>query len=184
MKVYFTASITYRNKYINEYSSIIKVIKELGHEYLEAYDVLNRKLSQVLKTDADLQQSYYKKWQRTIAKADIAIVEASFPSTVHIGFEIAHLLERGKPTIILYTKGNNPTLASEYHSQRAIKLEYSVDTLKDDLKWGLEEAEQMLNRRFTFFISPNIDAFLNKIMKQKGLSKSEYIRELIEKNMK
>lgn len=64
-----------------------------------------------------------------------------------------------------------------------IKLEYSLKVIEEALDWGLEEAEQMLNRRFTFFISPEIDTFLDKISKKSGRSRSEYIRELIEEKM-
>ena len=183
MKVYFSAAITYRDDYLSEYKAIKKAISDLGHTYLESFDVLQTSLETALEPDEDKKIPYYKKWLATISKADVAVIETSFPSTVHIGIEIVSLLERGKPTIVLYTKNNNPSFASEYFHSRMIKSEYSVTDVKQTLKWCFEEAEKMVNRRFTFFITPEIDKFLDKITKTKGLSRSEFIRVLLEEKI-
>ena len=184
MKVFFTASIVQREELRKEYQAIINAVKKLGHELLMAGDVMNVSLEEVMNPDQKEQESYFRLWQNTINFAQIGVVEVSFPSTVHIGTEIAALVERDKPVICLHTKGRDPFFTGEFHYSRFVKLEYDTETVEDVLKWGFEEVERMMNRRFTFFVSPEIDDYLNKISRQKSLPRSEYIRNLILKDMK
>jgi hypothetical protein len=184
MKVYFAAAISKRDELGREFAAIMKAITNLGHELLLAYDVMHDDVERILNQTTEETHVHYVKWQKTIQKADVAVVEVSFPSTVHIGVEVGALIERSKPVICLYAKGHNPVFTSEFHSSRLIKLEYSIETIEDVLRWGFEEVEGMLNRRFTFFITPEIDAYLGKMSGKKGASRSEYIRELIEKEMR
>ena len=109
-------------------------------------------------------------------------VETSFPSTVNIGTEIGYFVKQGKPVVCLYENGRQSVFTSEVLSNRLIEGEYNEDDLEKVLEWGLKEAEQMLNRRFTMFITPEIDCYLNEISKQGG-SRSEFIRNLIRKKM-
>jgi len=184
MKVYFTAAIYQREELFKEYKAILHVIKELGHEVLTSFDILNKKLDQVLHERSEDTERHFLLWCKTIAKADAAVVEASFPSSVNIGMEVGALLERGKPTICLYLSGRDPVFTSEMHSSRLLKTEYTLDSVKDTLQWGFEEVEQMINRRFTFFISPELDAYLSQVMKKKGISRSDFIRTLIVREMR
>lgn len=184
MRVYFTASIAQRGQLIEEYKSIIKEIVNLGHKCITAYDILNEPLEMALSLDERVQSRYYQNWRKIISQVDAGVVEVSFPSTIHIGTEISALIERGKPVICLYASMRNPSFLNEFHSSRLIKLEYSRDSIKDVLKWGFEEVERMMNRRFTFFVSPEIDTYLEKVSKEKSLPRSEYIRNLILKDMK
>ena len=184
MKIYFTAAIYQREQLKEEYKTIIKTINDLEHESLTAFDILKKDIKDVLEEDLESSQQYYQHWQKIVNKADMAVIEISFPCTVNIGVEIGLLLEKGKPIICLHTKGRNPVFTSSVLSSRILSLEYNKETIKDVLKWGIEEAEQLLNRRFTFFISPEIEAYLNKISKTQGQSRSEFIRALIEERIR
>lgn len=183
MKVYFTASIKQRGGLEEEYKLITEAIENSGNELVTSFDVLNLDLSYVLNQTIEQIDNFYQVWLKTINKADIGVVEVSFPSTVHIGMEISTLINKAKPVICLYKKGRNPTFTGEHHSSRIIKVEYTRETIKEALEWGLEEAEQLVNRRFTFFINPEIENFLDRKSEETGLSKSEYIRELIEEKL-
>lgn len=181
MKVYFTASISQREKGMDaEHRAIYKTIERLGHEVLTSYDVLNSPLHGILSQKYQETIKFYQVWSKTIPKAEVAVLETSFPSTVNIGLELSQLLEKGKPVICLYKHGRDPNFIGEFHSNRIIKLEYDLDDLEDVLQFGFEEAIKMLNRRFTFFITPEIETFLDKISRDKSISKSEYLRGLVE----
>lgn len=184
MNVYFTASILQREQLKNEYVAIMQAINKLGHSLITAGDVMKVSVEEVLVDDDRAQKDYFLFWQKTIQTSEVGVVEASFPSTVHIGTEISALLERGKPVICLYTRGRNPAFTGKLHSSKLIKLEYNKETIVDVLKWALEEAENMLNRRFTFFVSPEIDNHLTKISQERSLPRSDYIRNLILQDMK
>lgn len=184
MKVYFTAAITQREQLEGEYQSIINAIQKLNHQVVTAYDVLNQPLEEVLSSDMKMQRRYFSQWQKIIQSADASIVEVSFPSTIHIGTEIGAFIERGKPLICLYVRGRDPAFLGEFHSSKLIKLEYNIQNIDDVLRWGFEEIDRMINRRFTFFVSPDIDDHLTKVSQRRNLSRSEYIRELILKDMK
>lgn len=68
MKVYFTAAIYHRPKLIEEYKAIKKAIKNLGHKYLESFDVLNQKLEVALNPTAAIKLPSIKNGQKQLLK--------------------------------------------------------------------------------------------------------------------
>ena len=119
-----------------------------------------------------------------IQECDLAIIEGSCPSTIQIGLEMTMILERGKPVIFLYKEGMSPLFINAISSIKLIKSEYTESDLEDTLGWCLEELDHISNRRFTFFISQEIEEFIRKTASKNKLSKSEFIRHLIKKEMK
>lgn len=107
----------------------------------------------------------------------------SHPSCIHTGFELGMILTRGKPVILLFEEGKNPSFVDNVFTSRLIKSEYNKNNLNEVLEWCLEEARGLSNRRFTLFISPDIEKFLEEKSISDGTSKSEFIRSLIEKEM-
>lgn len=184
MKIYITAPICYRKELKPVLTEAIQFLKEEGHE-LFSYDILETPLSEALSTSQKIQTSWFETWRKYISAADIAVAEISYPGTVNVGFEIASILSRGKPVIGLYRKGKDPIFLGELHSSRLVKVSYDNDvSVKEALKWALEEVKQMISRRFTFFIPPSIDNFLEELYRKKGVSKSEFIRSLISDYMR
>lgn len=105
-------------------------------------------------------------------------------SSIHIGFELGVSLMRGKPVIIIFQKDKEPVLINQAFSGRLVKSEYQTDNLEDTLEWCFEEAEKLSNKRFTFYIDPEIESFLDKVAESGDKSRSEYIRNLIKKEIK
>ncbi len=182
MNIYFSAAVTQRDAFIKEYKTIKATIQKLGHTYNESFDVFHTSLDTILAPDVSKHQEYFLKWDNVVKKSDIAIIEASFPSTVHIGLEISTLVDLGKPTICLYKQSRAPMFIHKFLSNRLIFAEYETTSLEETLAWSIEEASQWISRRFTFFLPPHLDARLDTIQKTKHISKSEYIRSLIEKD--
>lgn len=182
MKVYFTGQLYRKKDYIGQYRAIIKSLKDLDHEVLEY--VMEYSADDVLAETSEQTQAWYKTWYRCLDEMDVCVAEISFPSTINIGFEVATILEKGKPVVAIFQKDSDPVFMSPEFSRRMIKVEYTLDNVKEVLGWALEEAEQWLHRRFTFFISSEIDSFLDKVSQDDGISRSEFIRGLIESEMK
>lgn len=111
------------------------------------------------------------------------MADISFPSTVNIGFDVSNVINQGIPVIAMYKKGEDPKFISPNYSSKMIKIEYTKDNLEEVLDWALNEIYLLINKRFTFFINPEIERFLNKVSKQKRISKSLYIRSLIKNEM-
>lgn len=182
MKIYFTAPLYEKNKFVHFYRKITESLEKFGHVVIT--DVFDYEASDILSQSAEDASKYLSTWNGYLRDSDICIAEISFPETVNIGFEVASILDRGKPVIALYRKGTDPVFITSDFSSRMIKVEYTPEDTETVLKWALEEAEQMLNRRFTFFVSPEIDNHLTKISQERSLPRSDYIRNLILQDMK
>lgn len=178
MKIYFTASSIYKskNKYICE--KIINFLENKGHEVFG--NTLSEEMPIHKETTVHRIKEWYKEWSSYIQNCDFVIVEASYPSSVHIGFEIGNILSKGKPLILLFKESQDPIYINNLHSSKLVKSEYTSENIIDILTWCLKEIEQVFNRRFTFFISPEIEKFLDEMSKKEKISRSEYIRRLIE----
>ncbi|MCX6816448.1 MAG: hypothetical protein NTZ93_01075 [Candidatus Beckwithbacteria bacterium] len=182
MKIYFTASEEVSKKGLKQiYQRIVNHLQQQGH------DVFEKALSEygldVVQFSSREVKEWYKEWLIYVSEADLAVIEGSYPSTIHIGFELGLILSRGKPVILLFEAGKEPVLVSQLFSSRLIKSEYSKDNVEEVIDWCLEEAEKIVNRRFTFYISPEIDTYLDKMVDKGLVSRSQYIRNLIKKEM-
>lgn len=71
----------------------------------------------------------------------------------------------------------------EYSEDRLLVVEYSNENLPLKLKEGLEYLEAALSTRFTMIIPPDISKYL-EALSRRGITRSEYIRNLILKDMK
>lgn len=181
MKVYFTAPLYEKEKNLAYYEAIIKGIEQHGHRVLQ--DTLDYSADEILSSSDEFQTNYYKTvWNKYLKEMDLCVAEISFPSTVNIGFEVASLLNAGKPVIALFRKDRDPRFISPEFSNKMIKVEYDLENINKVLGWALEEASSWLLRRFTFFIPSDIDQHLDNIFKNTGKTRSEYIRELIQKD--
>ncbi len=181
MKIYFTADTIHKHIYGKTYEQIITFLKKKNHEVFEK--VLSENLPNISNVSEHDIQEWYKEWSSYVAACDIAVIEASYPSTIHVGFEIGNILAHNKPVILLFEIGKDPIFINSLYSSRLVKSSYTPDTLEDTLTWCLDEVKHLSHRRFTFFVSPEIDDFLNGISED-GNSRAEYIRMLIEADMK
>ncbi len=172
MKVYFLTSLR-ENKNFDDTS--VRVNEHLKKYRYELYEKIT--------SDYQPSKNWYAEWSNYISQCDFVIVEGSYPSTIHIGFETGMILMRGKPVILLYKKAHDPVFINSLHSPRLIKSEYDETNLEEVLDWCLEEIKELQNRRFTFFISPEIENFLDEVADQRGTTRSEFIRGLIENEM-
>jgi hypothetical protein len=126
----------------------------------------------------------YRERIKQLQGAEICVFEASIPS-IATGQLFQEAIRQEKPTIALFQKDNRPytLLGLEDNERRTQVLEYSRETLTEVLKDALDEAEAQLNTRFTMLMPAELTKFLDQINAKSGLSRSEFIRQLIREKM-
>ncbi len=178
--------ISYLTSYSDKEDHLGISIRIINHLRKQKHEVYEKALSTHTPDEQDSTtktNQWYSEWSKYIKESDFVIVEGSYPSTIYIGFETGMILWRGKPVVLLYKTAHDPVFINNLQSPRLIKSEYDDTNLEEVLDWCLEEVKELSNRRFTFFISPEIENFLDEVVNQNGTTRSEFIRGLIEKEM-
>src|SRR3989338_1528214 len=179
MTIYVTASTIGTSGDVST-RRIVSHLERLGHTVYQR--ILSEHLLDVGNMTSREIKEWYTQWVRYVSTADLAVVEGSYPSSIHIGFEIGAIATRSKPIILLYEEGRDPVFINALHYSRLIRSGYTKETLDEALDWCLGELEHTINRRFTFYVSPEIDEYLTEIVEKDDTSRSEYIRGLIERD--
>jgi hypothetical protein len=183
MKVYFCAAVSQKQRYGETYKKIVTALEKLGHSVQHDHITGDGKNLETIKDDTDEQVvAYYKQALRWISRAELVVVEASFPSTLNVGHEITLALEKGKVVIVLYEKGHGSLFMHGMNSDKLIMVEYNHDNLAQLLEDSIEFAKESADTRFNFFISPRHINYLDWIAKTRKVPRSVYLRELIERD--
>jgi hypothetical protein len=179
--VYFTASIVGKKDFLSNYHAIITCLTQKGYR-VQADHILHA-------TEADIQMKtraerlkfhdYLEQW---IDACDFMVVEASFPS-ISVGYEISMALEKRKPVLILYSVGDPPSLFAHHTNEKIASEKYTLSTVEEIIADFIMYVQGASDTRFTFFITPQIASYLEKVSKKEKMPKSVYLRKLIEKHM-
>lgn len=185
MKVYFTASLRGMQFYEQYYNKIYSEIEKLGYIHLDKeIFTLNRiRYYNELETiGRDAHVDLYRRKMKALQLADICVFEVSLHS-LSIGFQIEKALNYLKPTIVLYLEDNKPYFLDGIDNDKLILSSYNNKNMNKVLKDCFEIAQKKKEQRFNFFLSPELLIHLDEASKKKGLTKSMYVRNLIEKDM-
>lgn len=182
MKIFFNASLTGKKLYLSNYLAIINQLKNLGHTIISA-PVKTSELTKASQMSQQQAERYYEDLMKSIAAADVNVFEVSYPST-GIGHEIAVSLHKGKPVIALYVKGKNPYIFDTVIDEKLQVLEYQINELDTLLEDAIEYATTQQDARFNFFVSPEIQRYLDWVAKYRRTPRAVYLRELLEKDMR
>lgn len=182
IKIFFDASLSGKKYYKEEYQAILSKLKHLGCSVV-ASPVIEGSASFVAQETEAEAERYYQNLMKWIGGADMAVFEVSHPST-GIGHEIAVALHKGKPVIALYTKEKRPYVLESITDEKLQVLEYHIDELDTLLRDALEYATEQQDVRFNFFVSPEIQHYLDWVAKFKRTPRAVYLRELLEKDMR
>lgn len=182
MKIYFTAAISLKDKYGENYTKIINLLKGMGHDVIHEH-ISNIEMSDIHKATEKEQKEYYIKVQNWIKKADAVVAELSFPSTLNVGHEVSTAIELNKPVIGLYLKDKASSFFKGIQNERFLYSQYSIDNLNEVIEESLDYASSQQDTRFNFFVSPKHINFLDWIAQNKKIPRSVYLRRLIEKEM-
>lgn len=181
MSVYFTASIVGKKQYLSNYLKILETLH--GKKLRVIADHIIKSTEEEIrlekKEDRLRFQNQLEKW---IGNCRFMVVEASFPS-ISVGYEISLALQFNKPVLILYCDGDPPSLLVHHEDDKIVCEKYSPETLEDIVDDFINYANDSVDTRFTFFVTPEISVFLDKVAHREKLPKAVYLRRLIKKDM-
>lgn len=184
MKVYFNASLFGKEKYSEEFNLIIECVKKSGHE-IYAEHVMKRDFKVVNKQGKEQHEADFQRARKEIQKSDFVIAEATSPS-IGVGYIISIALELYKPVLILYQNTPHGLLMGDPNRLLTVK-KYSLKDavrLKRIIQLFLEKAKnRLLKKRFNFMLDKIQEDYLEWISRQETMSKANFIRQLIDKNM-
>lgn len=186
MKAFFTASQRGKKYFDEYYEQIYNILMEEGYKVVD--DVIVKVSEQEFynKLSAEGLESYrelYERNTKAMRESDVNIFECSLPS-LSIGFMIQKSLDEGKPTVVLYVDDNVPQFLAGIEDERLIIVNYKKEDLKDKLRKALVESQQKMDKRFNFFISPDLLNYIDAASKKMQITKSTLIRNLIIEHMR
>ncbi len=114
-----------------------------------------------------------------MAQAELCLFECSSES-IELGLLIQKTLEMEKPVIALYSQSNEPSFAKLITNEKFQYFKYTKTNWDSLLGNALQKAALLTDRRFNFFVNSSMLAYLTKISKRMGVTKSTFIRNLIE----
>lgn len=181
MKIYFTAAISdIPAGQQDNYKAIVSALKNLGHRVVAGH-ILDKKPEQIASQDRDELLEICRKMVAWKNQSDLIVAEVSYPS-FGVGQEITYSLTNMKPVIALYLKGRRPNLLTAVGTEYLHLAEYLPDNLQKTLEDFIEYAKETADTRFNFFISPEIEAFLDFISKKKKVPRAVFLRQLIDED--
>lgn len=185
MKIYFNASLLGKEKYLKEFKEIIKIFSELGHEVYSDH-VMKRDYKKVNKQTREQHEADFQKARNQIQESDVMIVEATYPS-IGVGHTMTIALEMYKSVLILYQNQTTPhglLIGNRLLTVKKYSLKNS-EKLKQIIKTFLIKAEQhLLKKRFNFMLDKTQEDYLDWVSKIQRISKANFIRILIDKNIR
>ncbi len=186
MKIFFTGSLRGKKEFGLYYKQIYDLIESFGYKNLddEILKLVETDFYQQINEKG--QDAYIQLFNRKIQKlkeADIVIFECSTHS-LSIGYMIEKALNINKPTIILYLEGHTPQFIIGDDNEKLVITAYRKDSLGQVLKSAFDKAENLRDKRFNFFVSPEILVYLDEVSRKYSISKSVFIRNLIEEHRK
>ncbi len=182
MRVYFTASIAAKEKYLNNYKKITAILKKNKNTVISDH-ILNTTSEYIQMVSREERLKFHKKLEKWIQSCDFLIAETSFPS-ISVGYEISLALRLGKPVLVLYSEGDAPSLLEHHKDDKLVCERYSPDSVHHIITEFMQYVEEKMDLRFTFFITPDIVHYLDEISRKQKVPKSVYLRNLIKQDMK
>lgn len=182
MKVYFTASVVGKPEFIKNYQKIIDFVKTRGFK-IQAEHILAATEESIRLQTREQRLTFQRQTEKWIQDCDFMIAETSFPS-ISVGYEISLALQNRKPVLILYSVGDPPSLFAFHSDEKLVAEKYTLDTVEETIDEFIQYMRGAADTRFTFFITPQIAAYLDKLSRKEKVPKSVYLRKLIEDYMK
>jgi nucleoside 2-deoxyribosyltransferase len=179
MKVVFVASHTQQKELGVYYKRAVKFLEDKGLEVTSG-SLFDDKLAKEISSN---REQWYKQSIHEVQKADLVVVEISYPSTANVGHELTYALEIGKPVIAIYHKDKEPVFLRGREDEKLLLFEYNDSDIENILDAALEYATDVQDVRFNFFISPSIGRYLDWVSKNKRVPRAVFLRKLIEQEM-
>lgn len=163
---------------------IYREIQNLGYKLTSTFFSSEKVAKSFYGFSSKEHSEHYRKLFSDLLRSDIIVVEVSIHSLT-IGSIIQRGLDCKIPILALCREGKRKPFLDgmEFSEDRLLVVEYSDENLSSRLIDGLKYLEDALSTRFTMILPPSISKYLDRLS-DRGLSRSEYIRNLILKDMK
>lgn len=182
MTIYFSGSLSGRKKHEHNYRIIISELQSLGHKVI--YEYLFEKTREQVDNQTEQEklarQRNLLEWKRD---SDLMVAEVSTPSFGQ-GQEIEDAIRLRKPVLALHVIETQPHILTVGVEDLVFIVPYTPDTLKNILKENLEAISLGEMRRFTMLLPADLTEYLDRLRVTENITRSEYIRKLIRKDMK
>jgi len=181
MKVFFTSSFSGKKNYQKNYDTIIESIRSNDAEVIsleaQSYsDLLNEEFI----NNHPHNIVHYTYIQQGIQQADAVIIEISYDS-FQMGHEATLALVYDKPLLCVSCNKDYSTTITHPKFQ-AVHYQ-NLDELKDLVNEFIIEVKNKTPKRFTMLLPEDVMNLLDKYHKKTGVPRSEYIRNLIRKDL-
>lgn len=183
MKIFFLASIAVDKDLRGSYECIVKILGSLKNTVSAKHSLTLP--SDILKLTQAENEKRAKELLKEMLRSDCVVFEGT-QATTGGGYYLSSALQHGIPVLYLsqeeykglYLASSNRLLKiKQYNSNDLVGLKkIIVDFLKFTDK-------KKLDNRFNLMISDSMDVFLDRMSKDYGISKADYIRDLVYRKM-
>ena len=182
MKIYFTASLTGRKMYLQNYRRIVEELKKFSKDVIYEH-ILYTDPKKRFKETQEERTAIFRKIENWIKSVDIVVTEISYPS-VNVGYEISRAVDEEKPVLVLHVEGKEPALLLGAKTDKLRVIGYKLSNLREVIAENLEDLKEQMDTRFNFFIQPAIGRYLDWIAKKRKTPRAVFLRELIKKALR
>lgn len=182
MNILFTSSVLQREELIDDYKRIIKALEKRGHKIVGDH-IFNVKLNGIYNQSKEESAEYFNKLRSWIIESDVVFAKVSWPSTINIGFQIAYALQKNKSVVALYKEDRKSSFFKALTSDKLIYESYTDENLESVVDDCLEFVDTKSDIRFNFYLPANQIDYLDSIGKDKKLSRSAILREIIARDI-
>jgi deoxyhypusine synthase len=180
MRIYFNTSARGSDAYVGRCELIERSLTSLDHSFVWDWK-LGANENNIYTADDEEMERIYKEALKNISRADIFIPEVSI-SSVTQGYLIDYALQKEKYVIAMAYVNQVPVFLKGIANPRFCLTEYTTENCKEVLSTSIEYVKDHSGSRFTMIIPDDLTRHLRGLSK-KGVSRSEYIRTLIRKDM-
>lgn len=178
MKIFFTCSYKGKELYQKEYDMIIRVLQEepidlIGTEVGNYMQLLPKSVKDRYQDEKRL---HYEAVRYGILHSDAVILEIS-QEDFQLGHEATLAIQAKKHVLCLSIHEDFSKKISNEYFHGAKYSKYDITTYIEDFLALLQE--EKLSNRFNMFLTPDQIRYVQDVAEGKGMTMSEYIRELI-----
>jgi len=179
-RIFFAASSDVSREKKERYKKIISILENQGFAVSQ---VLFRKKEFDLPSGKIDYAHIYDSVIQEINRSDIFIADISYPSG-GVGYQVYHAFYQKKPIIVLYmeSRKSNPSMVIRgIKSKKFFTLKYNgIEDLRKNLIPLLRRSKKQLKVRFHLVIDNKDSSFIETAANNLGISKTEYLKKLIE----
>ena len=183
MKIFFLASNASNESLRSAYGKIIKILQSEGHEVFSQQTI--PRTEEIERMTQEKNEIMAKKFFKEMLKCNCIVFEGTL-STTGGGYYLYMALQHSMP--VLYLSQNEYKGLFLASSNRLLKIKrYYPDKLRElkSIVQGFIKFtdKKKLSNRFNLMISDSMSDYLNKVSEELGVSKADFIRDLVYKKM-